>query len=64
MIYPQDLVTALAAYPDARANLEDFGASTQRITLEWIKRAKKPETRAEPIATTVRMAQAGRKPGS
>lgn len=57
LIAPPDLVEALAAHPDATANWEGFPRSPKRGILEWIKQAKKPETRAKRIAETARLAQ-------
>jgi uncharacterized protein YdeI (YjbR/CyaY-like superfamily) len=50
---PADLVTALAADPQARTNWDAFPRSTRRAILEWIGSAKRPETRAKRIDQTV-----------
>ena len=57
LISPPDLIEALAQYPDAAKNFEAFPKSPKRGILEWIKQAKKPETRARRIAETARLAQ-------
>ena len=57
LISPPDLIEALAQYPDATKNFEAFPRSPKRGILEWIKQAKKPETRAKRIAETARLAQ-------
>ncbi|MCL4263871.1 MAG: YdeI/OmpD-associated family protein [Anaerolineae bacterium] len=52
-----DLETALAAYEVARQHFDAFPRSVKRAILEWIASAKKPETRAQRIAETARLAQ-------
>jgi uncharacterized protein YdeI (YjbR/CyaY-like superfamily) len=54
---PEDLATACAAYPNARANFDAFPRSARRGILEWIVQAKRPETRARRVAETARLAQ-------
>ncbi|UJR84642.1 YdeI/OmpD-associated family protein [Sandaracinus amylolyticus] len=49
---PDDLAARLDALPDARANFEAFPKSTKRMILEWVRTAKKPETRAARIEET------------
>jgi len=58
---PDDLVAALDADPAARANFDAFPRSSRRGILEWIVNAKRPETRAARIATTVALASENRK---
>jgi uncharacterized protein YdeI (YjbR/CyaY-like superfamily) len=53
---PPDLKTAFDSYPNAAANFAAFPRSVKRGILEWIAKAKKPETRAKRIAETARMA--------
>jgi uncharacterized protein YdeI (YjbR/CyaY-like superfamily) len=54
---PPDLVEALAAYPSAAANFDAFPRSVKRGILEWIVNARKPETRAQRVAETARLAE-------
>lgn len=58
---PADLTAALDAVPAARANFDAFPRSSRRGILEWITNAKRPETRAARIATTVSLAAENRK---
>lgn len=53
---PEDLVQAFANEPQARLYFEAFPPSARRGILEWIFTAKRPETRAQRIAETVRLA--------
>jgi len=59
LIEPDDLAAALDAVPDARFNWESFSASARRSVLEWIVLARKPATRTNRIAETVRRAANG-----
>lgn len=54
---PSDLAEALASYVSAAANFDAFPRSVKRGILEWIVSAKKPETRAQRVAETARLAQ-------
>ena len=54
---PSDLAKALASYVSAAANFDAFPRSVKRGILEWIVSAKKPETRAQRVAETARLAQ-------
>jgi uncharacterized protein YdeI (YjbR/CyaY-like superfamily) len=54
---PDDLAAEFARYPDARAHWDAFPRSIKRGILEWIVQAKRPETRANRIAETTRLAQ-------
>lgn len=56
---PEDLATALG---DARAVWDDYPRSVKRGMLEFIKTAKKPETRAKRIADLVEDAGQGLRP--
>ena len=56
---PPDLADAFAALPPAAREWDGFPPSTRRGILEWIKTAKRAETRAARIATTAAMAQRG-----
>ena len=55
---PDDLAEALAATPDARAHFDAFPATAKKAVLEWVRQAKRPETRARRIAESARMAAA------
>jgi uncharacterized protein YdeI (YjbR/CyaY-like superfamily) len=54
---PDDLARALKMYPEAADHFEAFPKSAKRGILEWIVQAKKPETRAQRIEETARLAQ-------
>ncbi len=53
---PPDLAAALARYETAEANFAAFPRSVKRGILEWISTAKKPETRANRVEETARLA--------
>ena len=55
---PDDLAAALAAKPKARAHFDAFPATAKKGVLEWVRQAKRPETRARRIADAARMAAA------
>jgi uncharacterized protein YdeI (YjbR/CyaY-like superfamily) len=61
MEIPPDLAAALAARPPAVANFEAYPKSFKRGALEWIRQAKRPETRAARIAEMVRRAVANQR---
>jgi uncharacterized protein YdeI (YjbR/CyaY-like superfamily) len=56
---PPDLTAALAGRPGAREHFDGFPRSTRRAILEWIVQEKRPETRAERIGETARLAERG-----
>ncbi|MEO1035878.1 MAG: YdeI/OmpD-associated family protein [Pseudomonadota bacterium] len=56
MIKPADLVEALAEHSKAAANFDAFPAASQKGILQWIKQAKKLETRQKRVAETARLA--------
>ncbi|MEL6583232.1 MAG: YdeI/OmpD-associated family protein [Pseudomonadota bacterium] len=56
---PPDLLAAFAQHPPAAAEWEAFPRSVKRGVLEWIKTAKRPETRAKRILDTAQKAQVG-----
>jgi uncharacterized protein YdeI (YjbR/CyaY-like superfamily) len=58
---PPDLAHALAADPAAGAAWDAFPRSAKRAILEWIAAARRPETRARRIATTIAEAAVGRR---
>jgi uncharacterized protein YdeI (YjbR/CyaY-like superfamily) len=49
---PDDLAAALDASPPGREHWDAFSKSSRRVILEWIRQAKRPETRAKRIAET------------
>jgi uncharacterized protein YdeI (YjbR/CyaY-like superfamily) len=58
---PPDLRRALDAVPPARTAWDGFPRSAKRAILEWIGAAKRDETRAQRVRTTVEEAAAGRR---
>lgn len=56
LIVPPDLEEALAVYPKASYYYQRFPDSSKRGILEWIKNAKRPETRAKRIRETAEKA--------
>ena len=50
---PADLKKALAANAKAVATFKNFAPSCRREYLEWISDAKRPETRAKCLHTTI-----------
>jgi uncharacterized protein YdeI (YjbR/CyaY-like superfamily) len=56
---PPDLAAALEAEATARENWNGFSPSSRKAILWWIVSAKRPETRAQRIEQTVRMAAQG-----
>lgn len=50
---PDDLAAALARNRKARATFDAFSASHRREYVEWISEAKREETRAKRLATTL-----------
>ena len=59
LILPDDLQQAFSANQIACKNFETFPPSSKRGILEWIKNAKRPETRAKRIQDTVQKAEQG-----
>jgi uncharacterized protein YdeI (YjbR/CyaY-like superfamily) len=57
LIIPDDLAAGLAENETAAANFHAFSDSSKKGILWWIKSAKRPATRAQRIADTVRLAQ-------
>ena len=60
-VEPDDLATALDAAPAARREWDAFPRSARRAILEWIDGARRPETRAQRVATVVTEATEGRR---
>jgi uncharacterized protein YdeI (YjbR/CyaY-like superfamily) len=58
---PDDLRSALKAGRHAEAFFDAAAPSYRRNVLRWISQAKKPETRARRIATTVELSARGEK---
>jgi uncharacterized protein YdeI (YjbR/CyaY-like superfamily) len=58
-VVPHDLAKALTSYKGAREKFDAFPPSSKRIILEWIKMAKKPDTRAKRIEETASLAAKG-----
>ena len=52
---PRDFAQALRTHENAAENFARFPPSVQRGILDWIKNAKRPETRARRIAETARL---------
>ncbi|MEM8838272.1 MAG: YdeI/OmpD-associated family protein [Pseudomonadota bacterium] len=59
LIEPDDLKAALDGTAEARTKFDGFSRSSRRGILEWIKQAKRPETRAKRVSETVRLAALG-----
>ena len=58
---PADLAAALRKNAKAAKTFADFSPSPRREYIEWITEAKRPETRAKRVATTVQWLATGRK---
>ncbi|MFC4859108.1 YdeI/OmpD-associated family protein [Actinophytocola glycyrrhizae] len=56
-VMPADLRALLAANPVAQGHFAAFPPSTRRLILEWIGDARRAQTRARRLATTVAMAE-------
>ncbi len=56
LIIPDDLAAALAEYEDAEVNFAAFPPSAKRGILEWIKQAKRAETRGKRVRETAELA--------
>ncbi|CAN5682613.1 YdeI/OmpD-associated family protein [soil metagenome] len=56
LIVPDDLAAALAEYEHAEENFSDFPRSVKRGILEWIKQAKRAETRSKRVRETAELA--------
>ncbi len=59
LILPNDLKQALSENELAQKNFAEFSPSSKRGILEWIKNAKRPETRSKRIKNTVQKAAQG-----
>jgi uncharacterized protein YdeI (YjbR/CyaY-like superfamily) len=58
---PTDLASALRKVPTAKRQFDAFSPSARREYIEWVTDAKRAETRAKRIATTVEWAALGRR---
>ena len=58
---PKDLAAALKRNAIAAAVFKDFSPSPRREYIEWITEAKRPETRAKRVATTIQWLAAGKR---
>ncbi len=56
LIVPDDLAVALTEYEDAGENFAAFPRSSKRGILEWIKQAKRAETRSKRVRETAELA--------
>lgn len=56
LVVPEDLSAALEGHENAAENFAAFPPSSKRGILEWIKQAKKPETRGKRIRETAELA--------
>ncbi len=56
---PADLRAALAEAPEAKVAFAGMSFTHRREYVEWVEEAKRPETRARRIATTVERVRAG-----
>jgi len=59
LVVPDDLAAAFEAHPGGRERWDDFPRSARRGILEWIVTAKKPDTRANRVEETARLAARG-----
>lgn len=59
LLIPDDLAAALATDAKALSGFTAFNRSSKRGILEWIKQARRAETRVRRIAETVRLAALG-----
>ncbi|MFN7915499.1 MAG: YdeI/OmpD-associated family protein [Vicinamibacterales bacterium] len=53
IVVPEDLAAALKAHKKAQATFDAFSPSHRREYIDWIEGAKRPDTRARRLATTV-----------
>jgi uncharacterized protein YdeI (YjbR/CyaY-like superfamily) len=56
LVIPHDLAEALAGNPEAAQHFSQFPPSSRKNILWWITSAKRPATRAQRIAETIRLA--------
>ena len=61
LVIPDDLCSALATYPNGTKYFNAFPKSVKRGILEWIRNAKRAETRQKRIAETARLADVNKR---
>ena len=61
LLISADLEAALVSNPLAFKNFYKFSPGSRKIILSWINSAKRPETRANRITETVRLAELGKR---
>ena len=57
---PSDLRAALTDHAEARTTFASFSPSARGEYIEWLSEAKRPETRARRLATTLEWLTAGK----
>lgn len=60
-VIPDDLAAAFARHPGSSEKWEAFSRSSRRAMLDWIRQAKRPETRSSRVEETARRAAVGEK---
>lgn len=60
LVVPDDLAAALAKNKSAAATFDKFSYSHRKEYVEWIEEAKRPETRAKRVGTTIEQLVAGK----
>jgi uncharacterized protein YdeI (YjbR/CyaY-like superfamily) len=60
---PEDLSYALSGNSEANKNFRNFSQSGRRMYIEWLKNAKKPETRIRRINKIVEFSEKNIRPG-
>ena len=58
---PRDLAAALAADPAAKKAFASLSFTNRRVYVDWVEAAKRPETRARRVASTVSRAREGKR---
>nr|WP_228024457.1 YdeI/OmpD-associated family protein [cf. Phormidesmis sp. LEGE 11477] len=61
LLIPEDLSVELEANPVAKQNFEKFSPSSKKGILQWIKMAKRSQTRRQRIEKTVAQAALNQK---
>lgn len=60
-VIPDDLLAAFGRYAGSAEQWESFSKSSRRAILDWIRQAKRPETRATRVEESARLAAVGEK---
>jgi uncharacterized protein YdeI (YjbR/CyaY-like superfamily) len=60
LVIPEDLIAALKKHKAAAKAFDEFSYSHRKEYLEWIEEAKRPETRAKRVATTIEQLAEGK----